>query len=233
MKTLKLISIQIAIIFSITLIGSSLNAQNADILNIKECASCNDAGKGRLYFSPLNVISPVNSSLQLTYGKTVTKNSELIVSLAQLVPDGHRVQLFKNSISDDWRTIGGFRAGVEMQQMIVNSKRGHIYGAIELFKMRVRKLNGENFTEVSFNSSDYRVKRVTQHIKGMNAKMGWKQYISKRIFFDAYVGIGLSTRKDHWTNMDGSNPVIKTRNALGWQLRGNSIPWNFKIGYDL
>jgi len=230
MKLLKLLSIQIALILSIGLISTNLYAQE---VNLEDCSSCHDKGKGRLYFSPFNLLNPGVASFQLTYGKSITSNAEIQVNAAAMIADYSPIRLRKDHLWSKYITTGGYKLGLELQQKIVSFRKGHIYGSGEYFWQRTNHadLRAENNYSKEYVRNTTRF--VQQRIKGASIKFGWKQYVNKKFFFDAYLGGSLSTREEHWKNTEYGTSYVQTKNFFGRQMRGNIIPWNIKFGFDL
>lgn len=230
MKTLKFISAIIVFIFSVFPFSNNLKAQDVDLVT---CLSCKDLGKGRIYFSPFNLIAPGTSSFQLTYGKAFLEAFEIQISAGQIISSDSQFQFRKDAHRNRKAKVeGGYRIGAEIQGRLLSYKRAHFYVGLEHFLKSGNYSRPTNKFDYSSRNLRTGTEFIKEDTKGFNFKVGLKSYLRKRLLLESYVGFSSSFRTRTFTNNINDKVKFIDKNYFGESLRGWTIPWNVKIGYD-
>lgn len=196
--------------------------------------------KNIIKFTPLKLIGPVNSALEISYERKTGDNFSTQIMGSYLLPESFIDQA--NGFSPN---IKGYRLAVEERFYMNKSAPLGPYFGLELnymknryrdvWNMRVKDVSSDTSFNYSYYPDTFRIEKQTYSI---NLKIGYQLFL-KRFSFDFYTGVGLRYKDvGHFDrqNPDDGKEVLRhpniyyITNSKGkyWTI---SIPINFRIGW--
>lgn len=216
-----------------TLIGSCFSQPNDKISNEKLWI---------VKFAPLNIIDPVNPSLQIGLERQISFKNSFQFEFGYISP--HKLK-FSREIPPNYK---GFKLRGEYRYKPFN-KRQNIYIAGELYFTKNNYQAREGFVKstdtIHYRPSYYEDIKINKKLLGLNLKIGYQKQVN-HLIFEAYIGVGLKYKNIKHFNR--TYPEDKIGTAIDFTIgdmtagrgsdeKGNwlipSFPINIKIGYVL
>ena len=201
-----------------------------------------------IVFSPLNLIDPVNPSLQLGYERMINPKWALQIEGGHIINKGLINIVLNPQESADEYSNKGYKLRIELKRIIISKKEFTVYASGELLYLKNKSdvVNQFLVSDPSFDYSfgtppndddsfyydDYFTNDKSKY--GMNIKGGIKNFHGP-VFFEAYAGLGIALRNNIHTNRENYYDKPLDESFLNNNQQGEmwilNIPLNLKIGY--
>jgi hypothetical protein len=210
----------------------------------------NAAFKGRnsILFAPFNTLDIINPSIQIGFERSLSEKFALQIeggyilnhSLVNYLVD----QL--NNIEDCPYTNKGYKARTELKYIYSIKERDNTYFSLELFYMQNKSGESAYFliADTNYTYSNPRPVGTNSYYDffynykqriGLNFKLGAKLFISKHLFAEPHIGLGIVYRISEHSGRE--NPIDKLYDEIidFDKKPGNlfipNFPFNIKMGY--
>ena len=194
------------------------------------------ADKNKLSISPIALIGQFHPGIEVSYQRLFGENMAIQIGVNKFIE--------KNN--DYSRNVGGFRLNLEGKNYLRNQEKNRFYSSLNIEYLRKDHeadfdvfIAGvlDDFTDDQFFTQRFSVEK---RFISLTPRIGFEHYITPKLVFDAFFGIGARYRETRVLDVD---PTFDISDA-GWGWFDNSylsnrprstmtfnFDMNFKIGW--
>lgn len=202
-----------------------------------------------VFFAPLNFFDVINPSFQIGYERTLSDKISAQIEGGVILRHSVFGFIFESLGREDyWYTNSGYKLRFEIKYSIRDRVRfpKNPYLSLEIFCTK-NNSHVNNLFIVKDTTFIYPIPRpagynayedfftIDKLRLGFNVKIGTRILLSKHLFIEPHIGLGIVFRKSqHYGRMnindDTYDKVLSFHNEKGDALIPN-LPWNVKFGY--